>query len=1244
MRIGESTIRLAMSNGLVDEAWYCEYYQIPRSITALGHFFSEGWHSKCAPNAFFDPDWYLSHNADIANLGLDPLAHYIESGEAEGRWPCRILDPAWYGASHGIKPGGGVVLAHFMRRGMAEGQQPNPFFDPYFYMAQNPDLPRDFRTAIMHYLGQGYTEARPVSAEFDGPWYRAYYKIGNCVDPIYHYASVGRASGHTPSLCHLNSAAAEVRRFSAPGPFFEDLNRDLVKSGTVRAKAIAFYLPQFHAVPENDQWWGTGFTEWRNVCRGQPRFVGHHQPRVPRDLGFYDLTTPGVMRRQIELAKAAGIHGFCFYYYQFGKRQLLEGPLKQLLADPSLDMPICLMWANENWTRRWDGQEAEVLLRQSYEQEDDEELIANVAAAMSDPRYIRAGGRPLFLVYRPGVIPDMRERVGRWRQLFRERYGLEPWLLMAQAFQEHDPRDYDLDGAVEFPPHKLTTHTTAITGDVKILDPQFNGVIYEYDDIVTSSINEPEPDYLLLKTAVPSWDNDARRQGSGTSIAHSTPAAYQRWLESLVDRAREKPLGGEPIVFINAWNEWAEGAYLEPDVHFGSAYLNATARAVIGSVAAKSSEKAHILLVGHDAHEHGAQITLLHLGRIFTQRFGVKVTFLLLGQGSLVPSYQQVGNVVVLESGGANLERTLQDLTNRGISLAITNTVVTGSVVPHLKRLGCRVVSLVHELPRLIREMHLERSARHIANQSDVVVFAAEFVREGFEQAVAPVAGQVMIRPQGRYAEFTPFPTARADVRKELGLPATARIVVGAGYADLRKGVDFFFETARQSAISDPGLIFLWLGRLEVAVSAWIVPYDDSGALPPNVRHVGFMPDISEYGRYLQAADAFYLTSREDPFPSAVIDALNCGLPVVGFKGRTGTGDLIAQFGQLVPAYDTAAALLALRQEIAAQSDEKSAARTGYIAREFGWSDYAFGLLEQLNPAWKRISAVVPNYNYEHYLEGRLDSIFRQTVPVYEVIVLDDASTDGSLKMVERVARDRNRLVRVIANERNSGAIMKQWAKAATEASGELLWIAEADDGADPAFLSHLADSFTDNTLMACADSRQIDAEGHELAASYNYYFQTFHGDAFRHSFEVGSREFAERFLSTNNIVLNVSSVLFRRSALVEVFRSQLSELETYRFAGDWLVYLALCKMQGDIVYRAEALNVHRRHGGSATHQTALEAHVAEVARAHRAFERLFGRSDTVQNAQAVYISDLQLQFGLADNEAEPETLFSEAV
>ena len=179
---------------------------------------------------------------------------------------------------------------------------------------------------------------------------------------------------------------------------------------------LAFYLPQFHAIPENDQFWGKGFTEWRQLPRGVSRFPGHYQPRIPRDLGFYDLNNLDVLRAQADLAKAAGIHAFGFYYYWFNRRRVLAKPLELLLAS-DLDMPFMIIWANENWTRTWDGSESEILLQQDYDLQDEDSLLQDLARHFQDHRYFCIDGRPLFVIYNPKSIPDNVATIARWRNI-----------------------------------------------------------------------------------------------------------------------------------------------------------------------------------------------------------------------------------------------------------------------------------------------------------------------------------------------------------------------------------------------------------------------------------------------------------------------------------------------------------------------------------------------------------------------------------------------------------------------------------------------------------------------------------------------------------------------------------------------------------------------------------------------------------------------------------------------------------
>ncbi len=358
------------------------------------------------------------------------------------------------------------------------------------------------------------------------------------------------------------------------------------------ATLIAFYLPQFHPIAENDAWWGKGFTEWRNVSRALPQFEGHHQPRLPGDLGFYDLRVGDVMQQQMQLARTYGIGAFCFYYYWFAGTRLLESPLQQWLADPSLDLPICLCWANENWSRRWDGRADDILIAQEHSAADDHAFIAHVSRYLRDPRYLRVDGKPLLLVYRSGLLPDAAATARRWREACRESGVGEIYLACVQGFEQADPRRIGFDAAVEFPPNLCTPGN--ITARQHLLNPEYHGHVLDWRDMAQEIAARPMPDYTLFPGVNPAWDNEPRRSGRGRVYAHAAPRGYRDWLQRTIESRASQLPSNRRLVFINAWNEWAEGAVLEPDARLGHAWLEATRQALrraAGASAATVSAK-----------------------------------------------------------------------------------------------------------------------------------------------------------------------------------------------------------------------------------------------------------------------------------------------------------------------------------------------------------------------------------------------------------------------------------------------------------------------------------------------------------------------------------------------------------------------------------------------------------------------------------------------------------------------------
>ncbi len=355
--------------------------------------------------------------------------------------------------------------------------------------------------------------------------------------------------------------------------------RSVSGSDDVSARVVAFYLPQFHPIPENDQWWGEGFTEWTNVRRARAWFEGHDQPRVPTTLGYYDLRDVDHHHAQAALASANGIAGFCYYAYWFGGRRLLEQPLEVVASHPDLAMPYAICWANEPWSRRWDGSEDEVLMPQGHSSEGDAAFIDDIAMHLADPRYLRIDGRPLLLIYRAGLLADPL----RTTDLLRERavrLGLgELYLAMVQSFGHWDPIGYGFDAAVEFPPHNLGLVRSA-RRTVHGIHPDFRGNLNKYEGVITDTLARPAPAYTWFRGLMTGWDNTPRRGARGTVFVGSSPALFGRWFRELLRFTYVFRRPSERLVFVNAWNEWAEGAYLEPDASSGSAYLDAVAAAL----------------------------------------------------------------------------------------------------------------------------------------------------------------------------------------------------------------------------------------------------------------------------------------------------------------------------------------------------------------------------------------------------------------------------------------------------------------------------------------------------------------------------------------------------------------------------------------------------------------------------------------------------------------------------------------
>lgn len=350
-----------------------------------------------------------------------------------------------------------------------------------------------------------------------------------------------------------------------------------------KLRLIAFYLPQFYPIPENDAWWGKGFTEWSNVVKSKPNFKGHNQPLLPADLGFYDLRIVEIMQQQAEMARKYNLSGFCYYYYWFNGKRLLDMPLERLLAENIPDFPFCLCWANETWSRKWDGSETDILMQQSHNTQDNYNVIKDLIRYFKHKNYIKINNRPVFLVYRINLFPDIKEATMIWRSICQENGIENPYLVMMQSFEQarmmEPPEKFGFDAAVEFLPHYMECRQRSVPSEMMI-NKKFTGIIHNYPDAVEYYLKKTVPNYVWFRGIVPRWDNTARRQDTPFCFINSYPESFHFWLEEIIKQTKLQNFGDEQMIFINAWNEWAEGAYLEPDKQFGYAYLQAISDAV----------------------------------------------------------------------------------------------------------------------------------------------------------------------------------------------------------------------------------------------------------------------------------------------------------------------------------------------------------------------------------------------------------------------------------------------------------------------------------------------------------------------------------------------------------------------------------------------------------------------------------------------------------------------------------------
>lgn len=1213
----------------------------------------------------FDADYYLEKYPDIKQAGMDPLEHYVVAGDQEGRDPNAFFRPIWYKVQVGPTIGKANALLHYILAGDKANIQPiegfdpefvrsqvdrkdatslnsfleartfkirlnpNEFFDYHFYQSSNPDL-KDLKIdPYIHFLNYGMDEGRLPSSNFNWAYIREKFNISGTNKKVYTTLMLNWRRANWASLKGEPTVSLifdEVRKNHLQSELYEDRKPLLDPTTAQKAEIYAFYLPQFHRIPENDKWWGQGFTEWHNVVRGLPRFKGHYQPRIPSDLGFYDLDDPSIMAKQVEMAKNAGLSGWAFYFYNFGGKRLLEKPLNQFLENKQLDLGYFLIWANETWSRRWDGSEQEILIEQKYPNGFEAELVEDFSVHMLDPRYKKINGRPLLVIYRVSQLPDPVKFVKNLRSQFAKK-KLNPLIYMAQSFDDVRYEDFGLDGAMEFPPHKISKGLKTYKPE-KSYEIAKEIKIYNYDDFVAGSLKDLQSKNLI-KTCFPSWDNDGRRQGSSSVVHGATPKKFEFWLQKLVENANTADHIGN-LVCINAWNEWGEGAYLEPDRRFGSAYLNAVQSVKYPPFKSKYQK---LLLVGHDAFSAGAQRLLLNIGKTLKESFGTEVTFLLLqtsaGYDALLPQYQAQARVLTVNKDDdkslANIEAQLK---KEGYSRAIFNTSASSHAV-HAFANGWDTMLLVHELSGMLQKIGTHKDLSKNFAAFGKVVAPSHGLATVLKKEYQVDAKKIVVQPQGLYRKMRLI-DARENRQRflaHLGRNKMPKVICGMGYADHRKGIDIFVRTCAAMTEKDRDLVFVWQGDWDSAIkeqlNAEIAPLVERGSLllVPNHEHVEEVLDI---------ADAMFLSSREDPLPSVAFEAWSLGKPVIAFEGAGGISDLIAtdpKLGVLLSLKKDGKAWTTAIYSVLQTAESKVAAkhRTDFVKTELVWSNYIYALVTKLTPT-PVVDAFIVGHNHQDYVQSRVGSLLNQTLPARQVSYFDVGSkADCTAKLTEFFdsGYDRGRFVKLPPN---NGLLYKTWLDLAMSSDAEFIHIAEGDDVVKPVFLERAVAGLVanPNAAFSFAAVEWVDANDKVIATPGAKYITDNFAISGMSSGLLKNADLKKSNIFVANPILSMSSVVWRRSVFASILKKYRNRLSTISFAFDWIVYVAAIDSDFDIFYCADELVMHRQHSQSMSSQ-GISKHILEIERCYEVFDDLHIGEFRMQREN--YINKLKKDF-----------------
>jgi hypothetical protein len=462
-------------------------------------------------------------------------------------------------------------LTHFCEFGWRENRNPSDKFHTETYLNNHPELKELDINPLIYFIDH---------SEFILPSTRLSRFMIILKNIILHPSAMKKIIYEIRSTGFSNTYRHHMSHTLGNYKYYEeqhDYSSTIVHNDI---KILSYYLPQFHPIPENDEWHGKGFTEWTKVKAANPLFQGHFQQHIPHeDIGYYLLDSPKTLKIQADMMKKSGVYGQVFYHYWFTGKLILEEPAKMLLENKNINMPFSFCWANENWTKKWDGNDDDILLEQVYSADDARKFIRYLIPFFKDQRYITIENRPVLYIYRPSSIPNVKEYIDIWKEECKEKGINEPYVVAVLTRGATTPNDFYMDAGVERILHDWTNgNVTEINNLLNTFQP-VKGSVLPYNEVANFYGNQTDKkDFTYFRSISPVWDNTARYDNEAFILHSSTPELFQKWLEDLVTYTQKTLEEDRRFIIVNAWNEWAEGAHLEPDTYYGYSYLNAIGR------------------------------------------------------------------------------------------------------------------------------------------------------------------------------------------------------------------------------------------------------------------------------------------------------------------------------------------------------------------------------------------------------------------------------------------------------------------------------------------------------------------------------------------------------------------------------------------------------------------------------------------------------------------------------------------